>query len=158
MIIQKQNCKMDIDVEQTKAYYASHSLCDCPSCRNYYAQVKDRFPLLDEFLLELGVSIDRPDQLSSVESDKETQYLFASYTVCGKILELDKHEIDLNDGNLFLSIVIDDSCIPNDQKTDYFAVTVYNIVLPWVLNEPLTGTFPTKKRFFDRLKAIFTKE
>ena len=90
MIIQKQDCKMDIDLEQTREYYKTHSLCDCPCCRNYYAQVKNRFCLLDEFLLELGVSIDRPDEMGCVESDNEIQYIFASYTVCGKILELDK--------------------------------------------------------------------
>ena len=146
---------MDIDVEQTKEYYKSHSLCGCPCCRNYYAQVKDRFPLLDEFLLDLGVSVDRPDEMGSVELDNEIQYLFASYTVCGKILELDKYEIDLSDGGLFLNIVIGDYFVPNEQKTDYFVVAVYNIVLPWVLNEAFPKSVPMKKRFLDKIKAIF---
>ena len=158
MIIQKQDCKMDIDLEQTREYYASHSICDCPCCRNYYAQVKNRFRLLDIFLLELGVSIDRPDEMGCVEADNEIQYIFASYTVCGKILELDKYEIDLNDGGLFLSIVIGDHFIPNEQKADYFVVTVYNIVLPWVLSEPFPKAVPTKKRFIDKIKAIFSKK
>ena len=136
MIIKKQGCKMDVHLEQTKKYYISNSICDCPSCRNYYAQVKDKFHLLDEFLLELGVSIDRPDEMGCIELDNEIQYVFASYTVCGKILELDKYEIDINDGGLFLNIVIGDSYVPNEQKTDYFVVTVYHIVLPWVLDEP----------------------
>ena len=158
MIIQKQDCKMDIDVEKTKEYYKTHSLCDCPSCRNYYAQVKDRFPLLDKFLLELGVSIDRPDEMGCVELQNEIQYLFASYTVCGKILELDKYKIDLNDGGLFLNIVIGDYFVPNEQKTDYFVVAVYNIVLPWVLNEPFPEAVSIKKRFIDKIKAIFFKK
>ena len=158
MIIQKQDCKMDIDVEKTKEYYKTHSLCDCPSCRNYYAQVKDRFPLLDKFLLELGVSIDRPDEMGCVELQNEIQYLFASYTVCGKILELDKHKIDLNDGGLFLNIVIGDYFVPNEQKTDYFVVAVYNIVLPWVLNEPFPEAVSIKKRLVDKIKEIFFKK
>ena len=158
MIIQKQGCKMDIDIEQTKEYYKSHSLCECSSCRNYYAQVKDRFRLLDEFLLELGVAIDRPDEMGCVELVDEIQYLFASYTVCGKVLEHDGYEIDLHDGGLFLNIVIGDSFVPNEQKTDYFVVTVYNIVLPWVLNEPFPEAVPIKKRFIDKIKAIFPKK
>ncbi len=158
MIIQKQDCKMDIDIDQTKEYYKTHSLCDCPSCRNYYAQVKERFHLLDEFLLELGVSIDRPDEMGCVEADNEIQYIFASYTVCGKILELDKYEIDFNDGGLFLNIVIGDYFIPNEQKNDYFVVSIYNIVLPWVLNEPFPQAVPIKERFIDKIKAIFSKK
>ena len=158
MIIQKQGCKMDIDIEQTKEYYKSHSLCDCPCCRNYYAQAKDRFHLLDEFLLELGVSIDRPDEMGCVEMDNDIQYIFASYTVCGKVLEHDGYEIDLQDGGLFLSIVVGDGFVPNEQKADYFVVTVYNIVLPWVLNEPFPEAAPIRKRFIDKIKAIFSKK
>ena len=149
---------MDIDIEQTKEYYKSHSLCDCPCCRNYYAQAKDRFHLLDEFLLELGVSIDRPDEMGCVEMDNEIQYIFASYTVCGKVLEHDRYEIDLHDGGLFLSIVVGDGFVPNEQKADYFVVTVYNIVLPWVLNEPFPEAAPIRKRFIDKIKAIFSKK
>ncbi len=159
MIVQKQDCKMDIDIEQTKEYYKSHSLCDCSPCRNYYAQVKDRFHLLAEFLLELGVCIDRPDEIGWVQwNNDEIQYIFASYTVCGKILELDKYEIDLNEGGLFLNIVIDDHFVPNEQKSDYFVVTVYNIILPWVLDEPFPKAVSTKKRFYDKIKAIFSKK
>ncbi len=158
MIIQKQDCKMDIDIEQTKEYYKSHSRCNCSSCRNFYAQAKDRFHLLDEFLFALGVSIDRPDEMGCVESNNEIQYIFASYTVCGKILELDKYEIDLNDGGLCLNIVIGDVSIPNEQKTDYFVVTVYNIVLPWVLNEPFPEAVPIRKRITDKIKATFSKK
>ena len=102
---------MDIDIKKTKEYYQTHSLCDCPCCRNYYAQVKQRFQLVDELLSVFGVSIECPDELGSVELQDEIQYIFASYTVCGKILELDKYEIDINDGGLFLNIVIGDDYI-----------------------------------------------
>ena len=161
MIIRKQDYKMYVDIEQTREYYKSHSICDCPSCRNYYAQVKDKFRLLDGFLLELGVSIDRPDEIGSVEADNEIQYIFASYTVCGKILEPGKYEIDINDGGLFLNIVIDDYFVPNEQKSDYFVVGVYNIVLPWVLNEPFPTSVPIvakTKKFVDRIKDLFRKK
>ena len=158
MIVQKQDCKMEIDLDKTKDYYKTHSLCECPCCRNYYAQIKQKFPLLDKLLSDFGVSIECPDELGSVELQDEIQYIFASYTVCGKILELDKYEIDINDGGLFLNVVIGDDYIPNEQKTDYFVVTVYNICLPWVLNEPFPESVTIKNGFFNKIKSLFLKK
>ena len=157
MIIQKQDCKMEIDLEKTKEYYQIHSLCDCPCCRNFYAQAKSVLPLLDGFLSELGIDITRPDELGSVELEEKIQYIFASYTVCGRILEYDKYEIDLWNNELFLNIVIGDSYIPNEQKEDHFVVTVYNINLPWILDEPFPETIPTRNRFGDKIKKLFSK-
>ena len=134
MLIQKQDYKMDVDIEQTELYYESHSLCDCQSCRNYYAQVRDRFVVLDNFLSEFGVAIDRPDEIGWIEAENKVEYLFVSYTVCGRILEYGEYEMSLNDAELVLNIVIGGSDIPNEQKGEYFVITVYNIVLPWVLD------------------------
>lgn len=158
MIVKKEDYIIDVDIEKTKDYYTSHSLCDCPACRNYYVQVKHKFHLLDEFLLEFGIDIERPDELSHIESDNEIQYLCAAYTVCGKILEFDKYEIDLFEDGGVVSIVFNNSYIPNEQKTDYFVVMVYNIRLPWVLNEPFPEAVPVKKRFIDKIKAVFLKK
>ncbi len=33
-----------VDVEKTREYYKTHSLCDCASCRNFYAQVRGKLP------------------------------------------------------------------------------------------------------------------
>ena len=73
-------------------------------------------------------------------------------------MELDKYEIDINDGGLFLNVVIGDDYIPNEQKTDYFVVTVYNICLPWVLNEPFPESVPIKNGFFNKIKSLFLKK
>ena len=154
MIIKKEDYIMDVDIEQTKKYYKSHSLCDCPSCRNYYVQVKDNFPLLNNFLLELGVDIERPDELGHVELENEIEYLCAAYTVCGKILEFDKCEIDLFEDRGVVSIVFNNSYIPNEQQTDYFVVTVYNIRLPRMLNEPFPETAPKKIRKVNVIQLI----
>ena len=159
MIVKKQDSKMDIDLENTREYYQAHSLCDCPCCRNLYVQIKSAFPLLSEFLSDLGVDISRPDEAGSCEMENEIDYVFVSYTVCGKILEYNEYEIDIKD-NLFLSIIIGDSFIPNEQKNDYFVVTVYGIRLPWVLDEPFPETTPitpTKNGLLYKLKARFQK-
>ncbi len=33
-----------VDVEKTREYYETHFLCDCASCRNFYAQVRGKLP------------------------------------------------------------------------------------------------------------------
>ena len=57
IMIKKMGYVFSVNIEQTEKYYETHSLCDCESCRNYYAQIKDKFPKLDAFLREFGVDI-----------------------------------------------------------------------------------------------------
>ena len=92
MIIQKQDCKMDVDVDKTIAYYREHSLCDCPACRNFYTQAATALPRLNAFLSELGVDISRPDESASDASDETVDYFFVAYTASGKVLEYDKYQ------------------------------------------------------------------
>ena len=33
-----------VDVEKTRECYETHSLCDCASCHNFYAQVRGKLP------------------------------------------------------------------------------------------------------------------
>ena len=161
MIIQKEGYVLDVDIEATRQYSENHSLCDCDEDRNLYAQIRERFPKLTVFLSELGLLIDRPDEIGSIAMDDYIDYLFVSYTVIGDILESDKYEIDMFDGELFLNIVIDNWYVPNEQKTDrYFTVTVYGIDLPWVLDEPFPESVTSKKMFslFERIKKLLCRK
>lgn len=58
-----------VDIEKTKNYYKTHSLCDCVECCNYYVQIKDKFPKLNDFLNRFGVDISRPDEIMSNKMD-----------------------------------------------------------------------------------------
>ena len=161
MIIQKYGYILDVDVEATRQYSENHSLCDCNEDRNLYAQIQEKFPKLTAFLAELGLLIDRPDETGSCAMDGYIDYHFVSYTVIGNILESDKYEIDMFDGEQFLNIVIDNWYVPNEQKTDrYFTVTVYGIDLPWVLDEPFPESATSKKMFslFERIKTLFCRK
>ncbi len=156
MLIQKQDCKMDVDVDKTIEYYREHSLCDCPACRNFYKQAATALPKLKEFLSEFGVDISRPDESGFDASDYAVDYFFVAYTVSGKISEYDKYEIDLQDGELFLNIIINNGYIPNEQKDEYFVISVYGIKLAWVLDEP----FPDDGTITDlrsKIKNLFKK-
>ena len=159
MMIRKDDIVLDVDVEGTLQYSKEHLLCDCNEDRNLYAQIRDKFPKLEVFLAELGLLIDRPDETGSSAVDDYIDYHFVSYTVIGNIIESGKYEIDMFDGGLHLSIVIDNWYVPNEQKTDrYFTVTVYNIKLPWVLNEPFPGTATFTSLFLRKIKRVFRKK
>ena len=161
MIIQKEGYVLDIDIEATRQYSENHSLCDCNEDRNLYAQIQEKFPKLTTFLAEFGLLIDRPDETGSCAMDGYIDYHFVSYTVIGNILESDKYEIDMFDGELFLNIVIDNWYVPNEQKTDrYFTVTVYGIDLPWVLDEPFPESDTPKKMFslVEQIKKPFCRK
>lgn len=140
--IQREGYVFSVDVEKTKAYYNTHSLCNCGCCRNYFLQIKERLPKLDAFLKEFGVDIARPDEIASAEMDGYIDYLCVDYTVCGKVEKMGKYEIDISD-NLFVRIVITDGfASPNEQTGIYFTISVMQINLPWALNEP----FPTPQK------------
>lgn len=154
MIIQKYGYILDVDIEATRRYSENHSLCDCNEDRNLYAQIQEKFPKLTAFLAELGLLIDRPDETGSCAIDGHIDYHFVSYTVIGNILESDKYEIDMFDGEQFLNIVIDNWYVPNEQKEPCFFITVTGISLPWVLDEP----FPHAEKFIDKVKSFFKKK
>ena len=120
MIIRKHSYVLDVDVEGTSKYSQEHEICDCNEDRNLHAQIADKFPKLKEFLAELGLLIERPDETGSCAVEDYIDYHFVSYTVIGKILESDTYEIDMFDGGLFLNIVIDNWYVPNEQKTDKY--------------------------------------
>lgn len=155
-IIGKDDWKFSVDVEKTKEYYKTHSLCECSNCRNFYAQIEEKLPKLKEFLSEFGVDVSRPDENASVEREDSIDYLSVDYTVCGEIIEASKYEIDIYD-NLFLSIVVNDDFVcPNEQTGKFFTFSVFQIELPWVLDEPLHPT--VKDRIFDKNHAFLKRK
>ena len=145
-----------VDVEKTREYYKTHCLCDCASCRNFYAQARGKLPKLDAFLEQFGADISRPDEPWGVEADNGVNYITTDYTVCGRVEKMGKYEIDLHDEQ-FLSVVVTDGFTsPNEQTGEYFTLSVDNISLPWVLNEPfpkpIKATAASKfKRFLGKI-------
>jgi len=145
--IKKGENVFSVDIERTKEYYKTHSLCNCVSCRNYYAQIKHSFPKLNDFLSEFGVNISKPDECWSVEMDNYIDYINVDYTVCGSIKSMGESEIDLLD-NLPLSIIITDGFVsPNEQTGEYFTISVMKITLPWVLDKPFPKITPLLRKY-----------
>lgn len=150
MILKLEGKKFDLDIEKTKEYYKTHSLCDCVGCRNFYIQAKKKYPLLNNLLEKFGVDISKPDEIAWGDvNDGELDYMVVHYTVNGKILETDEYEIDISDST-FLSIVVENGYVPNNQETeDYFVISVYGIFLPYILDEPFTVKEEVKNKFID---------
>ena len=135
-IIKTNGYRFAVDVEQTMQYYRTHSLCDCADCRNFYAQVKERFPVLDTFIQEFGVDLAKPDEVMSIDEKGEVEYLSADYTVCGTVLTMANAEIRMPGADSIFIAVIDGFASPNEQTGDYFTLSVNGIRLPWRLDEP----------------------
>ncbi|MBQ4644307.1 MAG: hypothetical protein IJB72_00935 [Clostridia bacterium] len=153
--IEKSGYTFSVDIERTREYYNTHSVCDCPCCRNFYAQAEKTFPKLKEFLDSFGVDITKPDEIWSVETDNCIDYLNVDYTVCGVIINSSEYEIDIYD-NLFLSIVVSDGFVsPNEQSGPYFTLSVTQIKLPWVLKEPIPTLIKVVKQ--NKLSKLFSK-
>ena len=146
VLIEKNNYKFYVDIEKTKEYYKTHSLCDCVCCRNYYKQIEKELPKLKEFLADFGVDISKPDEIMSVENEGFIDYLNVDYTVCGNVINMSEYEIDIYD-NLFLNVVVTEGfASPNEQTGEYFTLSVTNIRLPWVLEVPIPTTIKLKPK------------
>lgn len=117
------------DVEKTREYYASRTLCSCSGCKNFYRQAKKRFPELDAFLSAFGADISRPDENAWWDEDGQITYI-AYYTVTGRLETAGQCEL----GELQAAISMDG--IPNEQSGPYFVISVSGICLPWILDEP----------------------
>ena len=152
--IEKNNFVFCVDVEKTREYYLSNSLCDCCGCRNLRAQIGTLSTQLTNFLSEFGVDICRPDESADVEMDNYIDYLFVGYTVTGSIETEGTYETDIEDFHIKISKGDTPyDWFPNEQKEPCFFVSITGISLQWVLDEP----FPRAERFIDKVNRFFKK-
>ena len=79
---------MNADIAKTKEYYAAiadSELCDCTYCRNYRLQIKSAYPEVAEYLMTLGIDIQKPFETSPLEPDENgmLEYCCCQYIVFG---------------------------------------------------------------------------
>lgn len=129
------------DTEKTRRYYQTHFLCDCGHCRNYYPQVRGRYPKLAKFLKELGADIARPDEIMTGLCADGIVHYDACYTVCSTA-KAEPGTLGMREGDVHLELTVQDGFFcPNEQEGDYFSIMVWGIQLPWVLDEPFEGAY-----------------
>lgn len=150
------------DIEKTRAYYATHSVCDCSCCRNLYAQIKAFSPALDAFLSEFGVDISRPDEAASVETADRIDYLSVGYTVTGAMETPGVYETDIDTLHVTVSRGDDPfEWFPHEQKEPCFFISIYNLSLPWILDEPFPKSVPFPEKpngLLAKLKGLFRQQ
>ena len=98
----------------------------------------------------------------SVEMDNYIDYIHVDYTVCRKVKAMGEYEIDIYD-DLFLSVVITNGfASPNEQNGEYFTISVMQITLPWVLDEPfpkpIMGKGKAALKTIKSFKKLFKKQ
>lgn len=154
-IVKKENFTFCVDIEKTREYYLSNTLCDCSGCRNLYVQIETISEKLVDFLSKFGIDICRPDESANVEKNNYIDYLFIGYTVVGRIETEGVYETDIEDFHIKISKGdTPDDWFPNEQKEPCFFVSVTGVSLPWVLDEP----FPGAENCIDRVKRFFKKK
>ena len=157
-IIEKEDYIFDVDIEKTKEYYSTKTLCDCDECQNYYRQAENTFPKLKGFLSDFGIDITRPDEICSTYNKGQVEYHAVAYTVVGECIKCGEYEIDMEDGGLFLNLVINKLPVSSNEQEDRqcFEIVVYNIRLPWVLEMPHEEK-TAKTSIWFKIKRLFKK-
>lgn len=123
---------MKADAERTRQFYAAikaDDLCSCNYCKNYYLQVKETYPLVSDYLADLGVDIEKPFETSPLEPDEHgileycvCQYIVLGNTPCSFTKRMGEVTIDIA------------TSYPNTHmQQDHFVLDVYPIKLKWIM-------------------------
>lgn len=149
----------DADLERTRTYYQSNTLCTCAYCRHYRENVRQRYPKLTALLERFGVDAARPDETEPYEQDGMIEYAAVHYTLSGSILAGGKNELQLADTE-GLRLIFEPggkdakAYYPNEQEEPYFYITVWGVKIPcaWV-------AAPAGKRSFSAfLRDVFRRK
>ena len=150
----------DVDLERTRAYYQSNTVCSCAYCRCFREQVRGRYSQLTALLERFGVDTARPDETEPYEQDGFIEYAAVHYTVSGTILAGGKEELRLQD-TVELQIFFEKGgrlgkmVCPNEQEEPYFFITVWELKLPcaWASAPSVKSVYSELRRIFRRRKT-----
>lgn len=133
MILAFSDWVLDVDITVTIERSAEElrDHCMCGYCRNFYAAVDASYPDLRPFLAQFGIDVEAPDELMPYTP---TWYR-AVYPVCGRILQ-QGGVVPVSDG-LVIDFQTAEQCdVHTAMPQPNFFITVEDISLPWVLDEP----------------------
>lgn len=82
-----------LSIKGTKQYYDSltaEDLCNCAYCRNYIREIRNAYPKVAEYLLALGVDIEKPFETIPLEPDAtgSVEYLSSRTLLSGILMAL----------------------------------------------------------------------
>ena len=117
-----------LSIKETKQYYDSltaEDLCNCAYCRNYIREIRNAYPKVAEYLLALGVDIEKPFETIPLEPDETggTEYLSSQYIVIGNTDGFIKTVIDT------VTVDITDSHPLTNIDKPHFVIEIYPVRL-----------------------------
>ena len=120
-----------VDIEKTREYYLSNSLCICDDCKNLFLQISNLSYELNTFFNEFGIDIKRPDESGGIEIDDYIYYQFIAYSVVGNVDFKNDFSINVDGFNIVITGNKSNHWFPNEQYVDnYFFVFIENVKLP----------------------------
>ena len=120
-----------LSIKETKQYYDSltaEDLCNCAYCRNYIREIRNAYPKVAEYLLALGVDIEKPFETIPLEPDETggIEYLSSQYIVIGNTDGFIKTVID--------TVTVDSHPLTNIDKP-HFVIEIYPVRLKWTVQK-----------------------
>lgn len=117
-----------LSIKETKQYYDSltaEDLCNCAYCRNYIREIRNAYPKVAEYLLALGVDIEKPFETIPLEPDETggIEYLSSQYIVIGNTDGFIKTVIDT------VTVDITDSHTLTNIDKPHFVIEIYPVRL-----------------------------
>lgn len=117
-----------LSIKETKQYYESliaEDLCNCAYCRNYIREIRNAYPKVAEYLLALGVDIEKPFETIPLEPDETggIEYLSSQYIVIGNTDGFIKTVIDT------VTVDITDSHPLTNIDKPHFVIEIYPVRL-----------------------------
>ena len=117
-----------LSIKETKQYYDSltaEDLCNCVYCRNYIREIRNAYPKVAEYLLALGVDIEKPFETIPLEPDETggIEYLSSQYIVIGNTDGFIKTVIDT------VTVDITDSHPLTNIDKPHFVIEIYPVRL-----------------------------
>ena len=128
--IEKDGFRFLVDIEKTREYYRTQTLCTCLYCQHLHSRIRGMFPELEAFLASFGIDIAKPDETAPFDSGESFLYSFAGYTVCGKILADPGNKIRIEGNPPFTVSCEPGFAFPNEQMGEYFSLSVSDFELP----------------------------
>ena len=117
-----------LSIKETKQYYDSltaEDLSNCAYCRNYIREIRNAYPKVAEYLLALGVDIEKPFETIPLEPDETggIEYLSSQYIVIGNTDGFIKTVIDT------VTVDITDSHPLTNIDKPHFVIEIYPVRL-----------------------------
>ena len=120
-----------MDIAKTGNYYRKlnqNDLCSCDYCRNYRFAIQGAYPILSDYLAEMGVDIEKPFETIPLEPHEGSiEYIAVQYVVMGNRSDFKAAVVS------GVNIGIADSHPMTDIEEEHFVIEISPIKLRWVI-------------------------